>query len=72
MERELIELKQGNSSVSEYTMGFIELVRYAAEGDDALTEAWKMKKYRFGLRVDIAHDVSLQPVTTFGDLVQEA
>ncbi|MCI87656.1 hypothetical protein A2U01_0108940, partial [Trifolium medium] len=35
-----------------------------AEGDDAPTEAWKMKKYCFGLRADI--DVSLQPVTTFG------
>ncbi|MCI12200.1 hypothetical protein A2U01_0033303, partial [Trifolium medium] len=72
MERELGELKQGNMSVSDYTMRFNELVRYAAESDDAPTEAWKMKKYRFGLRADIARDVSLQPITTFGDLVQKA
>ncbi|MCH81690.1 enzymatic polyprotein, partial [Trifolium medium] len=72
MERELTELKQDNSSVSEYTMRFNEMVRHAAEGDDASTEAWKMKKYRYRLRADIAHDVSLQPVTTFGDLVQKA
>jgi hypothetical protein len=31
-----------------------------------------MKKYRFGLRADIAHDVSMQPIATFGDLVQKS
>ncbi|MCI15360.1 hypothetical protein A2U01_0036498 [Trifolium medium] len=40
--------------------------------DDALIEAWKMKKYRFDLRVDIAHDVSMQPIENFGDLVQKS
>ncbi|GAU51168.1 hypothetical protein TSUD_412030 [Trifolium subterraneum] len=49
MERELIELKQGGKSVAEYTAKFNELVRYVADSDDAPTEAWKIKKYRFGL-----------------------
>ncbi|MCI01842.1 hypothetical protein A2U01_0022871 [Trifolium medium] len=72
MEQELTELKQGSMSVSEYTIRFNELVRYAADGDDAPTEAWKMKKFHFGLRADIAHGVSMQPVENFGDLVQKS
>jgi hypothetical protein len=72
MERELNELKQGNMSVADYTMKFNELVRYVVEGNDAPSEAWKMKKYRFGLRADIAHDVSMQQVANFGDLVQKS
>ena len=72
MERELTELKQGSMSVADYTMKFNDLVRYVADGNDAPTESWKMKKYRFGLRADIAHDVSMQHITTFGDLVQKS
>ncbi|GAU22844.1 hypothetical protein TSUD_282110 [Trifolium subterraneum] len=72
MERELIELKQGNKSVAEYTARFNELVRYVADGDDAPTEAWKIKKYRFGLRADIAHDVSTQQVASLGELIQKS
>ncbi|GAU51879.1 hypothetical protein TSUD_416640 [Trifolium subterraneum] len=53
MERELIELKQGDS-------------------DDAPTEAWKIKKYRFGLRADIAHDVSMRQVASLGELIQKS
>jgi hypothetical protein len=55
MERELNELKQGGKSVAEYTMKFNELVQYVVNGNDAPTEAWKMKKYSFGHRADIAH-----------------
>ncbi|GAU39806.1 hypothetical protein TSUD_219810 [Trifolium subterraneum] len=72
MERELIELKQGGKYVAEYTAKFNELVRYVADGDDAPTEAWKIKKYRFGLRADIAHDVSMQPVASLGELIQKS
>ncbi|GAU29936.1 hypothetical protein TSUD_360510 [Trifolium subterraneum] len=50
MELELIELKQGGKSVAEYTAKFNELVRYVVDSDDAPTEAWKIKKYRFGLQ----------------------
>ncbi|GAU28976.1 hypothetical protein TSUD_391740, partial [Trifolium subterraneum] len=71
MERELIELKQRGKSVAEYTTKFNELVRYVADSDDAPTEAWK-KKYRFGLRADIAHDVSLQQVASLGELIQKS
>ncbi|GAU51456.1 hypothetical protein TSUD_413530 [Trifolium subterraneum] len=72
MERELIELKQGGKSVAEYTTKFNELVRYVADSDDAPTEAWKIKKYRFGLRADIAHDVSMQQVASLGELIQKS
>src|SRR6266487_1216370 len=72
MERELIELKQGSKSVAEYTSKFNELVRYVADGDDAPTEAWKIKKYRFGLRANIAHDVSMQQVASLGELIQKS
>ncbi|GAU50327.1 hypothetical protein TSUD_290630 [Trifolium subterraneum] len=72
MERELIELKQGGKSVAEYTAKFNELVRYVADSDDAPTEAWKIKKYRFGLRADIAHDVSMQQVPSLGELIQKS
>ncbi|GAU50199.1 hypothetical protein TSUD_408870 [Trifolium subterraneum] len=72
MERELIELKQGGKSVAEYTAKFNELVRYVADGDDAPTKAWKIKKYRFGLRADIAHDVSMQQVASLGELIQKS
>ena len=53
--------------MAEYTMKFNELVRYVMDGNDAPNESWKMKKYRFGLRADIAHDVSMQHITTVGD-----
>ncbi|GAU40284.1 hypothetical protein TSUD_60750 [Trifolium subterraneum] len=72
MERELIELKQGGKSVAEYTAKFNELVRYVADSDDAPTEVWKIKKYRFGLRADIAHDVSMQQVASLGELIQKS
>jgi hypothetical protein len=52
-------------------MKFNELVRYVADGNDALTEAWKMKKYRFRLRAYIAHDVVMHQVNRFGEMVQK-
>ncbi|GAU31786.1 hypothetical protein TSUD_22320 [Trifolium subterraneum] len=72
MEKELQELKQGNMSVADYTMKFNELIRYAADGPEAPTEAWKIKKYRMGLRADIAHVVTMQPIANFGDLIQRS
>jgi hypothetical protein len=30
------------------------------------------EKYLFELRVDIAHDVAMQQVTTFGEMVQKS
>jgi hypothetical protein len=71
MERAFNKLKHGGMSVAEYTMKFNELVQYVADGNDAPTEACKMKKYRFGLRVNIAHDVVMHQVTSFGEMVQK-
>ncbi|MCI70173.1 hypothetical protein A2U01_0091436, partial [Trifolium medium] len=72
MGRELGELKQGKSTVAEYTQRFNELVRYSLEVNRALDGKAKMKKYRYGLRGDIAHAVSLQQIRDFGDLIQKA
>ncbi|GAU46444.1 hypothetical protein TSUD_402110 [Trifolium subterraneum] len=66
------QMEQGNKSVAEYTVKFNELVGYVADGDDAPTEAWMIKKYRFGLRADIAHDVSMQQVASLGELIQKS
>ncbi|MCI49039.1 hypothetical protein A2U01_0070282, partial [Trifolium medium] len=71
MGRELGELKQGRSSVAEYTRKFNELVRFSSDANGALTERPKMNKYRYGLRGDIAHATSLQNIANFGDLIQK-
>jgi hypothetical protein len=72
MGRELGELKQGKSTVAEYTQRFNELVRYSSDSNGVLSEGAKMNKYRYGLRGDIAHAVSLQNIANFGDLIQKA
>ncbi|MCI19213.1 hypothetical protein A2U01_0040369, partial [Trifolium medium] len=56
----------------EYTQRFNELIRYSLDINGALVEKAKMNKYRYGLRGDIAHAVSLQQVRDFGDLIQKA
>ncbi|MCI84945.1 hypothetical protein A2U01_0106223, partial [Trifolium medium] len=60
MGRELGELKEGRTSVAEYTRKFNELVHFSFDDTGALNEKEKMNKYRYGLRGDIAHAVSLQ------------
>ncbi|MCI92339.1 hypothetical protein A2U01_0113635, partial [Trifolium medium] len=59
MGRELGELKQGSTSVAEYTRKFNELVRFSSDAAGVLSEKAKMNKYQYGLRGDIAHAVSL-------------
>ncbi|MCI70730.1 hypothetical protein A2U01_0091993, partial [Trifolium medium] len=71
MGHELGELKQGRSSVTEYTRKFNELVRFSSDANGALSERAKMNKYRYGFRRDIAHSVSLQNIANFGDLIQK-
>ncbi|MCI00062.1 hypothetical protein A2U01_0021078 [Trifolium medium] len=72
MGRELGELKQGKSTVAEYTQQFNELIRYSLDTNEVLCEKTQMNKYRYGLRGEIAHAVSLQHITDFGDLIQKA
>ncbi|MCI67537.1 hypothetical protein A2U01_0088796, partial [Trifolium medium] len=60
------------TSVAEYTRKFNELVRFSSDTNGALIERAKMNKYRYGLRGDIAHAVSLQSIANFGDLIQKA
>ncbi|MCI72174.1 hypothetical protein A2U01_0093437, partial [Trifolium medium] len=50
MGHELGELKQGRSSVVEYTQKFNELVCFSSNANGALSERAKMNKYRYGLR----------------------
>ncbi|MCI67563.1 hypothetical protein A2U01_0088822, partial [Trifolium medium] len=66
MGREHGELKQGRTSVAEYTRKFNERVRFSSDDTGALNERAKMNKYRYGLRGDIAHAVSLQSIANFG------
>ncbi|MCI88279.1 hypothetical protein A2U01_0109565, partial [Trifolium medium] len=49
---ELGELKQGRSTVAEYTQWFNELIRYSLDTNGVLCEKTKMNKYRYGLRGD--------------------
>ncbi|MCI51134.1 hypothetical protein A2U01_0072378, partial [Trifolium medium] len=49
MGRELDELKQGRTSVAEYTRKFNEVVRFSSDANEALSERAKMNKYRYGL-----------------------
>ncbi|MCI85802.1 hypothetical protein A2U01_0107081, partial [Trifolium medium] len=69
---ELGELKQGKSTVAEYTQRFNELIRYSLDVNGALDGKTKMNKYRYGLRGDIAYAVSLQHIRDFRDLIQKA
>ncbi|MCI56783.1 hypothetical protein A2U01_0078034, partial [Trifolium medium] len=66
------ELKQGRTSVAEYTRKFNELVCFSSDDTGALSERAEMKKYWYGLRGDIAHAVSIQSIANFGDLIQKA
>ncbi|MCI46548.1 hypothetical protein A2U01_0067788 [Trifolium medium] len=72
MGRELGELKQGRSTVAEYTRRFNGLVSYSSDANGTLSERAKMNKYRYGLRGDIAHAVPLQNIANFGGLIQKA
>ncbi|MCI96410.1 hypothetical protein A2U01_0117710, partial [Trifolium medium] len=47
MRRELGELKQGRTSVAEYTWKFNELVCFSSDANGALSERAKMNKYRY-------------------------
>ncbi|MCI36280.1 hypothetical protein A2U01_0057502, partial [Trifolium medium] len=47
MGRELGELKQGKSTVAEYTQRFNELVRYSSDANGVLSDRAKMNKYRY-------------------------
>ncbi|XP_072065271.1 uncharacterized protein [Arachis hypogaea] len=72
-ELELLQLKQGTMSVSEYTNKFEELFRFSrmCQGTPVEYEEWKCVKYEGGLRSDIFSSVGPMEIRTFSELVNK-
>ncbi|XP_016199639.1 uncharacterized protein LOC107640643 [Arachis ipaensis] len=70
-ELELLLLKQGAMSVSEYTDKFEELFRFfrICQGASGDFDEWKCIKYKAGLRSDIFSSVGPMEIRTFSELV---
>ncbi|KAL4294755.1 hypothetical protein AHAS_Ahas18G0259800 [Arachis hypogaea] len=73
-ELELLQLKQGQMSVSEYTNKFEELYRFfrICQGAPGDFEEWKCIKYEGGLRSDILSSVGSMEIRVFSDLVNKS
>ncbi|XP_015970615.1 uncharacterized protein LOC107494093 [Arachis duranensis] len=73
-ELELLQLKQGAMSVSEYTDKFEELFRFfcMCQGASGDFEEWKCIKYEGGLRSDILSSVGPMEIRTFSELVNKS
>ncbi|XP_020967473.1 uncharacterized protein LOC110266797 [Arachis ipaensis] len=73
-ELELLQLKQGAMSVSEYTDKFEELFRFfrMCQGAPGDFEKWKCIKYEGGLRSDILSSVGPMEIRVFSELVNKS
>ncbi|XP_016164873.1 uncharacterized protein LOC107607427 [Arachis ipaensis] len=73
-ELELLQLKQGTMSVSEYTDKFEELFRFSrmCQGAPGDFEELKCIKYEGGLRSDIYSSVGPMEIRTFSELVNKS
>ncbi|KAL4293831.1 uncharacterized protein LOC107611047 [Arachis ipaensis] len=73
-ELELMQLKQENMSVADYTREFDNLCRLSkvCQGNPADYEVWKCAQYEKGLRRDIFGYVYLQRLTDFTELVKKS
>ncbi|XP_016206248.1 uncharacterized protein LOC107646583 [Arachis ipaensis] len=73
-ELELMQLKQKNMSVADYTHEFDNLCRLSkvCQENPADYEAWKCAQYEKGLRRDIFNYVYLQRLTNFTELVKKS
>ncbi|XP_020992024.1 uncharacterized protein LOC107474014 [Arachis duranensis] len=73
-ELELLQLKQGAMSVSEYTDKFEELFRFSrmCQGAPGDFEEWKCIKYEGGLWSDILSSVGPMEIRTFSELVNKS
>ncbi|KAL4373531.1 hypothetical protein AHAS_Ahas05G0091100 [Arachis hypogaea] len=73
-ELELLQLKQGAMSVSEYTDKFEELFRFSrmCQGAPGDFEEWKCIKYEGGLWSDILSSVAPMEIRTFSELVNKS
>lgn len=72
IEREFLELKQGNISVQEFTKKIEKLSLYYSHNDYATNEKWKSNQYKYALQGDIDHTAEQQDFESYDDLVQKA
>ncbi|XP_020219660.1 uncharacterized protein LOC109802655 [Cajanus cajan] len=68
-EAEFMRLQQGEMSVIEYTMRFENLTRFYTQ---AISEAWKCRKFAEGLKYDLRRAVVPMAITEFPALVEKA
>ncbi|XP_016168086.1 uncharacterized protein LOC107610562 [Arachis ipaensis] len=73
-ELELLQLKQGQMSVTEYTNKFEELCRFSKtfQGAPGDFEEWKCIKYEGRLQSDILSSVGPMEIRVFSDLVNKS
>ena len=70
-ELEFMQLRQGNSSISEYIAKFEELCKFFTIYQRNLDEAWKCVKFEGGLREDILIVVKPMDIRDFPTLVNK-
>ncbi|XP_020992043.1 uncharacterized protein LOC110278175 [Arachis duranensis] len=70
-ELELLQLKQGSTTIVEYISKFKELYRFSriSQGTSGSCEGWKCIKYKVGLREDIRRTVAPLEMRIFSELV---
>nr|KYP55426.1 hypothetical protein KK1_001638 [Cajanus cajan] len=68
-EAEFMRLHQGGLSVSEYAMRFEHLARFYSQ---AISEAWKCRKFAEGLKYELKKVVVPMAITEFPALVEKA
>ncbi|KAL4321542.1 hypothetical protein AHAS_Ahas14G0120900 [Arachis hypogaea] len=73
-EMELMQLKQGSMSVTDYTNKFEELCRFSrvCQGAPETYESWKCIKYQRGLKDSIMTALAPMEIRVFSNLVNKA
>ncbi|XP_016164914.1 uncharacterized protein LOC107607479 [Arachis ipaensis] len=72
-ELELLQLKQGSTTIAEYNSKFEELCRFSriSQGTSGSYEGWKCVKYEVGLREDIRRVMAPLEIRRFFELVDK-
>nr|KYP51235.1 hypothetical protein KK1_026919 [Cajanus cajan] len=68
-EAEFMQLHQGGMTVSDYAMRFEHLARFYSQ---AISEAWKCRKFAEGLKHELKRVVVPMAITKFPALVEKA
>ncbi|XP_057747359.1 uncharacterized protein LOC130966561 [Arachis stenosperma] len=73
-EMELMQLKQGNTTIAEYARKFDDLCRFSkiCQGNPADFEEWKCLKFEGGLREELMNSVVPLEVRNFAELVNKS